>query len=125
MESNAIERARLVTLTEEIDAIHFANSLFWRHKEAQTRDAIAEYQSRQERWTQISRDVFRLGASIWRQLTRFNFDLSNTSYKGGNCVWHGSAILTNANSVAFWTCAKVTILGAASRLEWDFAARTF
>jgi hypothetical protein len=61
MESDVIERVRLAALTEEIDAIHFANSLFWRHKQAHTRAAIAEYQSRQERLVQIRGALARLG----------------------------------------------------------------
>lgn len=75
MESNVIETAQLVALREEIDAIHFANSLFWRHKEARTRAALAEYQSRQERLAHIRRELARLRAGIPRRLTRFNLDL--------------------------------------------------
>jgi hypothetical protein len=62
MEPDVIARTRLAALRQEIDAIHFANSLFWRHKEAHTRDAIAEYQSRQERLDQIREELARLGA---------------------------------------------------------------
>jgi hypothetical protein len=75
MEPDVIERARLAALTEEIDAIHFANSLFWRHREAHTRAAIAEYQWRQERLNQIRGELARLGAGIPRELSQFNLDL--------------------------------------------------
>ena len=62
MESNVIVSMRLAALTEEIDAIHFANSLFWKHKETRTRGATAAYQSRKERLDQIRGELARLGA---------------------------------------------------------------
>jgi hypothetical protein len=62
MESNVIERVRFAALTKEIDAIHFADRLFWSRKVAHTRAAIAEYQSRQERLVHIRGELARLGA---------------------------------------------------------------
>jgi len=64
MEPDVIEGPRLATLREEIDAIHWANSLFWRHREAHTRAAIAAYQSRQERLDQIRGELARLGSGF-------------------------------------------------------------
>jgi hypothetical protein len=62
MGCNPIDRVRLAALTEEIDAIYFADSLFWRYKQAHTRTEVAEYQWRQEQLEQIRGALARLGS---------------------------------------------------------------
>jgi hypothetical protein len=43
-------------LLEEANAIHFANQLYWKHKD-HSPEAAAEYQHRQERLEEITRAV--------------------------------------------------------------------
>ncbi len=52
-------KARIATLHEEIDAIHFANKLYW-EQEAPTREARAEYQRRQDRLQEIRSELAEL-----------------------------------------------------------------
>jgi hypothetical protein len=77
MECDAIGRVRLAALTEEIDAIHFADNLFWRQKQAHTRAEVAEYQWRQERLEQIRGELARLGSATDVMVT--------TSLAKGSC----------------------------------------
>jgi hypothetical protein len=44
--------SKLASLREEVEAIHFANTLYWAQKE-HTHAAVAEYERRQERLDQI------------------------------------------------------------------------
>ena len=44
---------KIALLREEIDAIHFANVLYWRHSTEHSREAIAEYEWRQRRLREI------------------------------------------------------------------------
>jgi hypothetical protein len=62
MECDGVKRTCLAALTEEIDAIHFCNCLFWTGKQVHTRAAIAEYHWRQERLEHIRGELARLGA---------------------------------------------------------------
>jgi hypothetical protein len=43
--------SKLASLREEVEAIHFANKLYWAQKE-QSHAAVAEYERRQERLDQ-------------------------------------------------------------------------
>ncbi len=45
--------ARVALLLEEANAIHFANQLYWKHKDPSP-EAAAEYQHRQERLEEIA-----------------------------------------------------------------------
>jgi hypothetical protein len=55
------ESPKLAALRDEIEAIHFANRLYWNQKKP-SRAAIAEYERRQERLEQIRREMEDLKA---------------------------------------------------------------
>jgi hypothetical protein len=46
-------------LRKEVDAIHYANKLYWAQKRP-SRTAVAEYEWRQERLEQIRREMEKL-----------------------------------------------------------------
>jgi hypothetical protein len=54
----------LRTSYDEMDAIHYANSLFWKQGNDPTRAARAEYQERQERLEQIREQLAQLRQSV-------------------------------------------------------------
>jgi len=49
METDAKKKARIAALNEEMDEIHFLNSMYWRSGEASTSEERAEYQHRLDR----------------------------------------------------------------------------
>jgi hypothetical protein len=51
--------ARLASLREEIEAIHFANKLYW-DQEHHSQVATAEYERRQERLEEIRKEIQEL-----------------------------------------------------------------
>ncbi len=60
MEPDAKARARIVVLNEEMEAIHYANSLYWKQGNSQTIAAKAEYQFRTERLEVIRAELSQL-----------------------------------------------------------------
>jgi hypothetical protein len=52
-------QARLAPLGKELDAIHFANTVYWKSKE-HTREATAEHHRRQERLEEIRGEIAQL-----------------------------------------------------------------
>ena len=60
MEPDAKTKARIVALLEEMEAIHYANSLYWKQGTAQTLAARAEYQLRIERLEKIRDELTQL-----------------------------------------------------------------
>jgi len=48
--------SKLASPREEVEAIHFANKLYWAQKE-HTHAAVAEYERRQERLDQIRNEL--------------------------------------------------------------------
>jgi hypothetical protein len=59
MDPEAAAKARIATLHQEMDAIHFANKLYWENK-SPSREDRAEYHRRQERLQEIRRELLRL-----------------------------------------------------------------
>jgi hypothetical protein len=57
---NAKTRARIASLSKETDAIHHANSLYWKQGQSQTLAAKAEYQFRNERLERIRTELAQL-----------------------------------------------------------------
>jgi hypothetical protein len=51
---------RIVALHAEMDAIHFANRLYWDQK-SHSRDADAEHQKRQSRLEEIRKELSEFG----------------------------------------------------------------
>jgi hypothetical protein len=62
MELDAKVKARIASLNEEMDAIHFANKLYWQHKNP-TLSARAEYLFRTERLDAIRAELDQLRSS--------------------------------------------------------------
>jgi hypothetical protein len=62
MENNA-KKARIAVLTAEMDAIHSANTLYWKQGEAATHEARAEYRRRLDRLTEIRTELAQLRSS--------------------------------------------------------------
>ena len=60
MEPDSRTAARIAALNEEMDAIHYANSLYWKQGKSQTLAAKAEYQFRNERLEQIREELAQL-----------------------------------------------------------------
>jgi hypothetical protein len=60
MKHYADKRARIAALNKEIDAIHFANSLYWQRRETNSTTARAEYQRRLDRLDEIRRELGQL-----------------------------------------------------------------
>jgi hypothetical protein len=60
MGSTSKKKARIAALSEEIDAIHAADLLYWQAGKLQTRAERAEYQLRQERLEKIRRELAQL-----------------------------------------------------------------
>ncbi len=54
------KKARIAALTEEMDAIHSANSAYWQRGEAVTSGERAEHQRRQDRLQEIRVALARL-----------------------------------------------------------------
>ena len=63
MESDSVAKAKIAALHEEMDAIHVANSLYWKQGEAFTVEARAEYQRRLDRLQEIRRELAQLRSS--------------------------------------------------------------
>jgi hypothetical protein len=59
MESDA-RTAKIAALNAEIDAIHSANALYWRQRQAVTPEARAEYRSRLDRLEEIRTELAKL-----------------------------------------------------------------
>jgi hypothetical protein len=57
MEPDAEKAKRIAALREEMDAIHHANSLYWKKGQSQTAEERAEYHLRQERLEEIRREL--------------------------------------------------------------------
>jgi hypothetical protein len=53
--SHSLSRTQLVAVLGEMDAIHVANTMYWRQKQ-HNREEETEYQRRQERLEQIRRE---------------------------------------------------------------------
>lgn len=60
MEIDAKKKARIAALNEEMDGIHFLNSLYWRRGESQTTTERAEYRRRLDRLEEIRKEVAQL-----------------------------------------------------------------
>jgi hypothetical protein len=60
MEIDAKKKARIATLNEEVDGIHFVNSLYWQRGKAATAEEKAEHQRRQDRLEEIRAELARL-----------------------------------------------------------------
>jgi hypothetical protein len=54
MKSDSLAKARIKALHEEMDAIHRANLLYWKHGDSQGRAARAEHDRRQKTLDEIS-----------------------------------------------------------------------
>jgi hypothetical protein len=65
MEIDAKKKARIAALSEEMDGMHFVNSLYWQRGEAVTSEERAEYQRRLDRLDEIRREIAQL-RSAWR-----------------------------------------------------------
>lgn len=65
MEPDARTKRRIAVLSEEMDIIHRANSLYWACKRP-ARTAIAEYQFRQERLEKIRIELAQLRSHLSR-----------------------------------------------------------
>jgi hypothetical protein len=50
------ERDKVAALGEQLDAIHFANMLYWKNGATSSREARAEYQFRQDRVEEIRKE---------------------------------------------------------------------
>ena len=59
MALDAKAKTRIAFLNEEMDAIHYANSLYWKQK-GQTPAAKAEYQFRNERLDKVRAELAEL-----------------------------------------------------------------
>jgi hypothetical protein len=51
---------RIAALNQEMDEIHYANSLYWNHGLQHTKEANAQYQFRQERLEKIRTELAQL-----------------------------------------------------------------
>jgi hypothetical protein len=60
MEPDEKKATRIAALNEEMDGIHFVNSLYWERGEAVTSEARAEYQRRQDRLEEIRVELAQL-----------------------------------------------------------------
>jgi hypothetical protein len=60
MEPKIYTNVKIAALTAEMDAIHFANSLYWKQGHSQTVAARVEYQRRQDRLEEIRTELARL-----------------------------------------------------------------
>lgn len=60
MEPDIPTRVKIANLTAEMDAIHFANNLYWEQGEMVSLEARAEYQRRQDRLQEIRAELMRL-----------------------------------------------------------------
>ena len=60
MEPGAPNKARIATLSREMDAIHTANELHWRRGDAATSEERAEYHKGLERLEQIRLELAHL-----------------------------------------------------------------
>ena len=60
MEPNISTNMQIAALTVEMDAIHFANGLYWKQQNFQTVAARAEYQRRQDRLEEIRIELAQL-----------------------------------------------------------------
>jgi hypothetical protein len=60
MEPKIYTNVKIAALTVEMNAIHFANSLYWKQGHSQTVAARAEYQRRQDRLEEIRTELARL-----------------------------------------------------------------
>jgi hypothetical protein len=49
-----MSETKIALLREEMNAIHFANVLYWRHSREHSREATAEYDQRQRRLREIA-----------------------------------------------------------------------
>jgi hypothetical protein len=60
MGPNIFTNVKMAALSVEMDAIHFANSLYWKQGHSQTVAARAEYQRRQDRLEEIRTELAQL-----------------------------------------------------------------
>ena len=60
MEIDATKKARIAALSEEMDRIHFVNSLYWQRGEAVTSEERAEHQRRRDRLEQVRAELAQL-----------------------------------------------------------------
>ena len=60
MEPDTQNKTRIAALQEEMDGIHFVNTLYWGRGEAVTSEARAEYQRRQDRLEEIHAELAQL-----------------------------------------------------------------
>jgi hypothetical protein len=65
VELDASTKARIASLSKEMDEIHHANRLYWKQGESQSLAAKAEYESRNERLEQIRAAL----AQLWSEST--------------------------------------------------------
>ena len=63
MEIDAKKKARIAALNEEMDGIHFVNSLYWRLGKANTSEERSEYQRRLDRLEEIRKELRQLRSS--------------------------------------------------------------
>jgi hypothetical protein len=63
MEPDGKKGSRIAILNEEMDAIHNANSLYWKQGQSQTLADRAQYEFRQERLEKIRKELAELRSS--------------------------------------------------------------
>jgi|HubBroStandDraft_1064217.scaffolds.fasta_scaffold00017_81 hypothetical protein len=63
MEPEVKEKVRIAALSEEMDAIHAANSLYWQAGKVHTLAERAEYQFRQDRLDKIRSELALLSSA--------------------------------------------------------------
>jgi hypothetical protein len=63
MELSSKARTRIARLHEEMDGIHFVNSLYWERGEVVTRKGRADYQRRLKRLKAIRAELAQLRAA--------------------------------------------------------------
>ena len=61
---DAEKKARIAALSEEMDGIHFVNSLYWQRGEAVTSEERAAHQRRQDRLEEIRAELARLRSPL-------------------------------------------------------------
>ena len=63
MESGTAAIEKTGILHEEMDAIHYANNLYWKHSGPTTHELKADYESRNQRLEEIRAELAKLQSS--------------------------------------------------------------
>jgi hypothetical protein len=64
MEMEERKEIKIALLNEEMDAIHYANDLFWKQGTSQSKTAKSEYQFRNERLDKIRAELAQLRGAV-------------------------------------------------------------